>query len=205
MTDRQIRDNLMSMIVAGHETTTGELAWAFQLLAHNPGVQERLIEEIDDGGGEEYLTATVHETLRRKPVFLFTIPRKVVEPIEIGGWTYRPPVHLAGCTYLMHHNPELYPEPHGSARSGSSTKPSSRAPGCRGEEVASTASAGTSRCWSFRASCARCSPRGGCCPPAIASSARWRSAILVPPGGGRVILSEASFPGNVFVIRVSTF
>ena len=112
MSARQIRDNLMSMILAGHETTTGELSWAFQLLAHNPHVQDRLIEEIDGGCGEEYLTATVHETLRRKPVFPFTIPRKVVEPIEIGDWTYHPPAQLAGCTYLMHHNPELYPDPH---------------------------------------------------------------------------------------------
>ena len=51
MSDREIRDNLMSMILAGHETTTGELTWAFQLLAHNPEVQDRLIEEIDSGGG----------------------------------------------------------------------------------------------------------------------------------------------------------
>jgi cytochrome P450 len=115
MSEREIRDNLMSMILAGHETTTGELAWAFQLLAHNPEVQERLVEELDGGtddAGEEYLTATVHETLRHKPVFLFALPRKVVEPVEIGGWTYRPGVHLMGCTYLMHHNPELYPNPH---------------------------------------------------------------------------------------------
>jgi len=114
MPDREIRDNLMSMILAGHETTTGELAWAFQLLAHNPGVQERLIDELDGGtpdAGDQYLTATVHETLRHKPVFLFALPRKVVEPVEIGGWTYPPGVHLMGCTYLMHHNPELYPKP----------------------------------------------------------------------------------------------
>jgi cytochrome P450 len=110
--DREIRDDLMSMIVAGHETTTGELAWAFQLLAHNQDVQDRLIEQLDDGTGDEYLTATVHETLRRRPVFLFTIPREVMEPVEIGGRTYRPPVHLAACTYLMHHNPYLYPDPH---------------------------------------------------------------------------------------------
>jgi cytochrome P450 len=112
MPDRDIRDNLMSMILAGHETTTGELAWAFQLLAHNPCVQDRLIDEIDHGTGEEYLTATVNETLRRKPVFLFAIPRKVIEPVEIGGWVYRPPAHLMACTYLMHHNPDLYPKPH---------------------------------------------------------------------------------------------
>jgi cytochrome P450 family 135 len=111
MSERDIRDNLMSMILAGHETTTGELAWAFLLLAHNPAVQGRLAEEIDAGEEDAYLTATVHETMRHKPVFLFTIPREVVEPIEIGDWTYQPPVHLAGCTYLLHHDPEIFPRP----------------------------------------------------------------------------------------------
>jgi len=139
LSDRQIRDHLMSVLLAGHETTAAELAWAFQLLAHNPRVQARLIEEIDadpdadpdpdvdadpgpDGnggagagvgsGGHEYLTATVQEVLRHRPVFLFAIPRVVVEPIEIGGWTYRPPAQLLGCIYLMHHDPALYPDPH---------------------------------------------------------------------------------------------
>jgi cytochrome P450 len=111
MTPRQVRDNLMSIVLAGHETTASELAWAFQLLAHNPRVLARLIEEIDAGGGEEYLTATVREVLRHRPVFLFTIPRAVKQPIEVGGWTYRPPAQLLGCIYLLHHDPELYPEP----------------------------------------------------------------------------------------------
>jgi cytochrome P450 len=112
MTPRQVRDNLMSIVLAGHETTAAELAWAFQLLAHNPRVLARLIEEIDADGRDEYLTATVHEVLRHRPVFLFTIPRAVKRPIEVGGWTYRPPAQLLGCIYLVHHDPELYPEPH---------------------------------------------------------------------------------------------
>ena len=77
-----------------------------------PGGARRLIEELDGGGGEEYLTATVQEVLRHRPVFLFAIPRAVKQPIEIGGWTYRPPTQLLGCIYLVHHDPELYPEPH---------------------------------------------------------------------------------------------
>jgi cytochrome P450 len=112
MPDQQIRDNLVSMILAGYETTASELAWAFQLLAHNLPVQERLIEEIDSATDDQYLTATVQETMRDKPVFLFTIPRVVVEPMQIGDWTYGPSTHLIGCTYLMHHDPELYPDPH---------------------------------------------------------------------------------------------
>jgi cytochrome P450 len=112
MPDREIRDNLMSMILAGHETTTGELAWAFQLLAHNQQVQDRLAEAIDNREDEVYLTATINETMRRRPVFLFVIPREVMQPTEIGGVSYRPPAHLAGCTYLMHHQPERYPRPY---------------------------------------------------------------------------------------------
>jgi cytochrome P450 len=111
MTRVQLRDNVMSLILAGHETTASQLAWAFQLLAHNPDVQRRLIEEIDDDAGDAYLTATIHEVLRHRPVFLFTIPRAVVQPIEIGGWTYEPPAHLLGCIYLLHHDPAIYPEP----------------------------------------------------------------------------------------------
>jgi tetraprenyl-beta-curcumene synthase len=108
---RQVRDNLMSIVLAGHETTASELAWAFQLLAHNPLVLGKLIEEIDSGAGEEYLTATIQEVLRHRPVFLFSIPRAVKQPIEVGGWIYRPPAQLLGCTYLVHHDPALYREP----------------------------------------------------------------------------------------------
>jgi cytochrome P450 len=111
MSRRQLRDNIMTMIVSGHETASAELAWAFQLLAHNPRVQRQLVEEIDGDGGDEYLTATVQEVLRHRPVFLFTVPRTVKQPIEIGGRTYRPPTHLLGCTYLLHHNPQIYPQP----------------------------------------------------------------------------------------------
>jgi cytochrome P450 len=112
MSDRQVRDNLVSVLIAGHETTASELAWAFQLLAHNPAVQDRLADELADDPASEYLAATVHEVLRHRPVFLFAAPRAVVQSIEIGGWTYPPPVQLLGCIYLLHHNPALYPDPH---------------------------------------------------------------------------------------------
>jgi cytochrome P450 len=109
--DAKLRDDLISMITAGHETTTGQLGWALQLLAHNPHAQDRLTDAIDTGAEDDYLTAAIHETLRVRPVFLFTIPRAVVSPVEIGGHVYRPPAHLAACTYLMHRNPDLYREP----------------------------------------------------------------------------------------------
>jgi cytochrome P450 len=111
MSDRQVRDHVMSVILAGHETTASELAWAFQLLAHHQAIQDRLACEIKTANSSEYLAATVQEVLRHRPVFLFAIPRAVVEPIEIGGWTYRPPTRLLGCIYLLHHDPALYPDP----------------------------------------------------------------------------------------------
>ena len=193
MPERKIRDNLMAMIVAGHETTTGELTWAFQLLAHNPDVQELLIEEIDGGGEEEYLTATVHETLRHKPVFLFAIPRKVVEPVEIGGWTYPPGVHLAACTYLMHHNPALYPEPGrfrperfiGETRQARTWLPwGGGRKHCLGRHFALLEVQSILR---EVLSVRRVLPASD-----RIEHPRWRSAILVPHAGGRVVLRERS-------------
>lgn len=108
---RQIRDTLMSVILAGHETTASELAWAFQLLAHDPVVAGRLVDDLD-AGGEGYLTATIQEVLRHRPVFLFTIPRVVRRPFEIAATTYCPPVQLVGAIHLMQHDPNLYAEPH---------------------------------------------------------------------------------------------
>jgi len=105
-----VRDSLMSLILAGHETTSAELAWTFQLLAHDARVQHKLQAEIDAGGGA-YLTATIQEALRHRPVFLFAIPRAVRRPIEIGRWTHAPPSHLLVCLYLLHHDPALFAEP----------------------------------------------------------------------------------------------
>lgn len=107
----QVRDNVMSIILAGHETTSSQLSWAFQLLAHNPRVQERLAEEIDHSASEDYLTATIQEVLRHRPVFLFAIPRVVTYPADIGGRRYHPPAQLLACIYLLHHNPALYVAP----------------------------------------------------------------------------------------------
>jgi cytochrome P450 len=109
-TRRQIRDDLMSVILAGHETTASELAWAFQLLAHDQSTTARLVNSLDNGE-DRYLAATVQEVLRHRPVFLFTIPRVVSAPFEIAGQTFHPPVHLMGCIHLMQHDPAVYEDP----------------------------------------------------------------------------------------------
>ena len=92
MSPVELRDELMTLLVAGHETTASELAWAFERLTRTPDVLERLTDEIDSGDGDAYVTATVYETLRRRPVLPNAAPRLVMEPVEVGGWRYEPGV-----------------------------------------------------------------------------------------------------------------
>jgi cytochrome P450 len=112
MSDQELRDELMTLLVAGHETTASELAWAFERLTRSPAVVARLTAEIDADAGDEYLTATIHETLRRRPVLPNNAPRLVKQPVTVGGWDYPPGVCLVANAYLVHHDPEIYPEPY---------------------------------------------------------------------------------------------
>ena len=111
MSDSEVRDELLTLLVAGHETTATELAWCFERLVRTPDVLGKLVAEID-AGRDEYVTATIRETLRRRPVLLIAQPRKVVEPFELGDYTYEPGVHLAPNAYLVQHDPEIYPDPY---------------------------------------------------------------------------------------------
>jgi cytochrome P450 len=112
MSPVELRDELMTLLVAGHETTASELAWAFERLTRTPEVVARLTEEIDSDGDDAYVTATVHETLRRRPVLPNAAPRLVMEPVEVGGWRYEPGVCLIADAYLLHHDPDIYPDPY---------------------------------------------------------------------------------------------
>jgi cytochrome P450 family 135 len=112
MSPVELRDELMTLLVAGHETTASELAWAFERLTRTPEVLGRLTEEIDSGDDDSYVTATVHETLRRRPVLPNAAPRLVIEPVEVGGWRYEPGVCLIADAYLLHHDPDIYPDPY---------------------------------------------------------------------------------------------
>jgi cytochrome P450 len=192
MSDQQVRDNLVSVLIAGHETTSSELAWAFQLLAHNPRVQERLVAELDDDThNEEYLTATIHEVLRHRPVFPFAVPRAVAQPVAIGGWDYYPPTQLLGCIYLVHHDPLLYPDPHEFRPErflGSPPRARTWLPWgggrkrCLGQHLALLEMQTV-----LRAVLATCRVL-----PASKhiERPRWRSVLLTPHEGSRVILSE---------------
>ncbi len=112
MSAAELRDELMTLLVAGHETTASALAWCFERLRRERRVLAELTSEIREETGEDYLTATIHETLRRRPVLPSTAPRLVVQPIEVGGWRYEPGVCLVASAYLVHHDLDIYPDPY---------------------------------------------------------------------------------------------
>lgn len=107
MADEEIRDELLTALVAGHETTASSLAFAFAEIARAPGVGAELA-----AGDPAYLEAVICETLRRRPVLPNPEPRKVMQPFTTGGFTYPPGVVLIVSAHLIHHDPEIYPDPH---------------------------------------------------------------------------------------------
>lgn len=109
MTDTEIRDELVTLIVAGHETTATALAWALERLTRVPGGTERLHEEsLTDE--TEYSRWVAQEALRLRPVLDFVL-RRVMEPIEIGGYEFEPGDVLAPSIYLVHRREDIYPDP----------------------------------------------------------------------------------------------
>ena len=109
MTDRELRDQLLTLLVAGHETTATALAWAFERLLREPAVLARTRAEVD-GGSTTYLDAVIKESLRLRP----TLPiaaRKLTSDFELGGRTYPAGTVLMPCIYLLHRNPNVWPEP----------------------------------------------------------------------------------------------
>ena len=113
MSREELRDELMTALVAGHETTASRARVGLRApraRAGGAGAPAR-------GAGrrardDAYLTATVQEILRHRPVLPHAEPRLVKQPVEIGGVTYPPGVMLAAFAHLVHHDPTIYPEPH---------------------------------------------------------------------------------------------
>jgi cytochrome P450 len=119
--DREVRDALITILIAGHDTTALALAWALADIVPRPEVVDRLTDELRrvTGGGPpeaehlpalEYLDGATRESLRRSPVAPFVV-RKTVQPFVAGGREYPAGVVLCPCSYLVHRREEIYPEP----------------------------------------------------------------------------------------------
>ena len=109
MTDRELRDELMTMLLAGHETTATALAFAFDLLPRHPDVLARLRDELA-GGDEAYLEAIVTETLRLRPV-IDSSERTLTRPRTIGGFELPAGIRVYPAIALVQRRPDLYPQP----------------------------------------------------------------------------------------------
>jgi cytochrome P450 family 135 len=103
-TDRHLRDQLVALLAAGHDTSAASLAWAFERLARHPAVHARLRE-----GDAAYLDAVVKEVLRVRPA-LTIAPRRLLEPVQIAGRTIPAGVHVAACLWLALRREDLWPE-----------------------------------------------------------------------------------------------
>ena len=106
LSDREVRDELVTLLLAGHETTATGLAWTFDLLLHSPEVMARAVER-----GDEYLDAVVKESLRLRPVIpgVGRVVRR--EPFSLNGWTIPVGVEINPSIRVIHRRADLYPEP----------------------------------------------------------------------------------------------
>ncbi|MFN6526477.1 cytochrome P450 [Nostoc sp. ChiSLP03a] len=120
MTDEELRDQLVSLLLLGYETTSGVLAWIFYLIHSHPKVKHRLMQELNTLGNVTnpetiaqlpYLTAVCQETLRIHPIALICTPRMVKDRVEIMGHKFTSETVLVPCIYLAHRRAETYPEP----------------------------------------------------------------------------------------------
>lgn len=109
LSDREIRDEILTLLMAGYETTSGALTWSFERLLRSPRAMSRLIEEMERGE-DAYLDAVIKETLRQRPVVPIAA-RKLQAPIELHGYTLPKGTVLMASIHLVHHDPEAFPEP----------------------------------------------------------------------------------------------
>jgi cytochrome P450 len=109
MTDAELRDELFTMLAAGHETTATGLAFAIDLLLRNPAAFARLRETVDEGD-DNYAAAVGKETLRIRPV-IDAAERTLTKPRLIAGWELPPGIKVYPAIALVHHRPDLYPDP----------------------------------------------------------------------------------------------
>jgi cytochrome P450 len=194
MSAEELRDELMTALVAGHETTASQLAWTFAELARAPRAQRRLADELDAGEDDSYLVATINESMRHRPVLPNAEPRLVKQEIEIAGVRYPPGVVLIVSAYLVHRDPAIYPQPHEFRPERFLESEGGKAPGTY---TWLPFGGGRRRCLGasfavqeMKVVIAAVVERFVLQPAGERERARRRSITLSPSGGARVVLSR---------------
>jgi len=120
MSDKELRDEIMTLLFAGHETTATSMAWALYWLHQYPKIKAKLLQELGSLADKAdpmtiaklpYLTAVCQETLRRSPVAMLTFPRVAQEPVEFLDYSFESGTIFMGCMYLTLQREDLYPNP----------------------------------------------------------------------------------------------
>jgi cytochrome P450 len=114
LTDHELRDELMSLVLAGHETTANSLAWIFERLLRTPPAYARLRHVTRAGdlaAAQEYVEATIHEGMRIRPVIPM-IARLVTRPWQLGDYTVPARTPVGVSIVALHHRADVYPDPH---------------------------------------------------------------------------------------------
>jgi cytochrome P450 family 135 len=110
MGDEELRDELITLLVAGHETTANALAWAGERLARHPEALARLAEESRAGTGTTYVTAVIQETLRLRPV-ISIVQRVLAAPLTVGEYELPAGIAVVPALYLVGRRADVYPDP----------------------------------------------------------------------------------------------
>jgi cytochrome P450 len=111
LTDQELRDELLTLVLAGHETTANSLAWIFERLLRNPSAYDRLRDVArSDDDPDDYIEATIHEGMRSRPV-IPVIGRRVTVPWQLGGYRVPAGTAVLMSILLLHHREDLYPDP----------------------------------------------------------------------------------------------
>ena len=120
LSDAELHDELLTLLLAGHETSATVLTWALHWIHHQPEVREGLLAELDGCDNPDdpeeiqrlrYLNAVVNEVLRIHPVAMLLFPRLVEEHLQLAGWAFEPGDVLFGCIQAVHERADLYPDP----------------------------------------------------------------------------------------------
>jgi cytochrome P450 len=111
MSDREVRDQLVTLLLAGHETTATALAWTFDLLLRNPATLARLTAEVDAGVQDTYLRAVISESLRLRPVVPLA-GRRLASELNVDGLSLPAGTDVTPAIWLTHTRADLYPEPY---------------------------------------------------------------------------------------------
>jgi cytochrome P450 len=200
MSDEELRDELLTLVLAGHETTANTLAWAFERLLRTPHAYGRLREEVRTAEGEEagaeYVEATIHETMRSRPVIPL-IGRRVQVPWMLGDWRLPAGTSALVSILLLHHRPDVYPDPFGfRPERFLGTKPGTYTwipfgggiRRCLGATLAMAEQRAVLRAVVRRTDMSVADP--------APEHARHRNVTMIPADGARVVMRSRAAPGS---------